>query len=281
MRVEATTLWRLSVRLAEIQKAGLHHHPLGRTAVREADKANAEYAARLKRRAAVLVPLCLLDGELGVLFTKRSATRVGSHKGHVSFPGGHMDAGETAREAALREYEEEVGLGLGPGLAATAALRPAATPPPPPSPPQLPSSSPWAGATCALGELPPVRAVTGTMVFPVVGVLGQKGGEVLSGAGLQDMGGLLRGPGALAPPCPEVELVFGVSVRELLDPAHRTEEDLGYRGAVPRFQVSTRPPIWGLTAYILDDVLRALTREGDGPGGADGGAGAGGGSGSV
>jgi hypothetical protein len=234
MRVEATTLWRLSMRLAEIQKAGSSHHPLGRTAVREADKANAEYAARLKRRAAVLVPLCLLDGELGVLFTKRSATRVGSHKGHVSFPGGHMEAGETAREAALREYEEEVGLGL-----ATAALRPAATPPPPPPPPpQLPLPAPWVGATCALGELAPVRAVTGTMVFPVVGVLGQKGGEVLSGAGLQDMGGLLCGPGALAPPCPEVELVFGVSVRELLDPAHRTEEDLGYRGgAVPRFQV--------------------------------------------
>ena len=33
-----------------------------------------------------------------------------NHKGEISFPGGRLDPGETAVQAALREAEEEVGL---------------------------------------------------------------------------------------------------------------------------------------------------------------------------
>ena len=46
-------------------------------------------------------------GEL--LLTER-AHHMRSHPGQVSFPGGSLDAGETPREAALREAHEEIGL---------------------------------------------------------------------------------------------------------------------------------------------------------------------------
>ena len=44
-----------------------------------------------------------------LLLTER-ATRMRSHPGQVSFPGGSVDPGETAAQAALREAEEETGL---------------------------------------------------------------------------------------------------------------------------------------------------------------------------
>jgi 8-oxo-dGTP pyrophosphatase MutT (NUDIX family) len=49
------------------------------------------------------------DGEAQVILTRRSS-RLRSHTGQVSFPGGRLDAGETALACALREAREEVGL---------------------------------------------------------------------------------------------------------------------------------------------------------------------------
>jgi len=65
------------------------------------------------RNSAVLVPLCFLAGEWRLLFEERTAgIRQG---GEVCFPGGFMDfrQGETPEEAAVRETEEELGLGAG------------------------------------------------------------------------------------------------------------------------------------------------------------------------
>jgi len=61
------------------------------------------------RPSAVLV--LLADGHNGaeVLLTRRS-NFLRNHSGEVSFPGGRLDPGETATEAALREANEEVGL---------------------------------------------------------------------------------------------------------------------------------------------------------------------------
>jgi 8-oxo-dGTP pyrophosphatase MutT (NUDIX family) len=61
------------------------------------------------RRAAVFVPLTNYCGEPAVIFTLRSA-HLSTHKGQVSFPGGHVDAGETSEQAALRETTEELGI---------------------------------------------------------------------------------------------------------------------------------------------------------------------------
>lgn len=64
-----------------------------------------------KRKAAVLVPLCNIDGRASLIYTLRTK-KVGTHKGQVSFPGGHIDVGETVPEAAVRELREELGLDL-------------------------------------------------------------------------------------------------------------------------------------------------------------------------
>jgi 8-oxo-dGTP pyrophosphatase MutT (NUDIX family) len=59
--------------------------------------------------SAVLVPLFEEDGETSVILTRRSS-RLRSHTGEVSFPGGRVDPGEAPLAAALREATEEIGL---------------------------------------------------------------------------------------------------------------------------------------------------------------------------
>jgi 8-oxo-dGTP pyrophosphatase MutT (NUDIX family) len=61
------------------------------------------------RPAAVLVPLFEEDGEVRVVLTVRS-DQLRSHRGEVALPGGRLEAGEDAVEAALREANEEVAL---------------------------------------------------------------------------------------------------------------------------------------------------------------------------
>ncbi|HJR51759.1 MAG TPA: CoA pyrophosphatase [Gemmatimonadales bacterium] len=68
-----------------------------------------------RRRAAVAE--VLLPDEAGrpcFLITRRAAT-LRKHGGQWALPGGRLDEGETAEQAALRELQEEVGLALDEG----------------------------------------------------------------------------------------------------------------------------------------------------------------------
>ncbi|MEE9347024.1 MAG: CoA pyrophosphatase [Robiginitomaculum sp.] len=62
-----------------------------------------------QRPAAVLFPLIERAGGYTVLLTTRPDT-MPSHAGQISFPGGRIERGESALEAALRETHEEVGI---------------------------------------------------------------------------------------------------------------------------------------------------------------------------
>jgi 8-oxo-dGTP pyrophosphatase MutT (NUDIX family) len=60
--------------------------------------------------AAVLIPLTRFGDEWHLLYTRRG-TKVETHKGQVSFPGGACDPGEkTPEQTALREVNEEIGI---------------------------------------------------------------------------------------------------------------------------------------------------------------------------
>ena len=62
------------------------------------------------KRSAVLLPLLTRAHTFpDVLFTLRS-DNLSTHRGQISFPGGRLDEGESAKEAALREMHEETGV---------------------------------------------------------------------------------------------------------------------------------------------------------------------------
>lgn len=63
----------------------------------------------VEARYAVLAPLIKLEDDLHLLYEIRSED-IGTQPGEVSFPGGKIEEGETAREAAIRETEEELGI---------------------------------------------------------------------------------------------------------------------------------------------------------------------------
>ena len=65
------------------------------------------------RRAAVAVTVYRGHAEAALMVTKRAGT-MREHSGQWALPGGRIDSGETADEAALRELYEEVNLSLSP-----------------------------------------------------------------------------------------------------------------------------------------------------------------------
>ncbi len=64
----------------------------------------------VSKRASVLIPLLESEGEIFLMLTRRSS-KMRSHPGQVSFPGGKQDScDEGSMHTALRETYEEIGL---------------------------------------------------------------------------------------------------------------------------------------------------------------------------
>mmetsp|Transcript_13252 Transcript_13252/g.34057 ORF Transcript_13252/g.34057 Transcript_13252/m.34057 type:complete len:325 (+) Transcript_13252:132-1106(+) len=188
-----------------------------------------EFERRSQRRAAILVPLLNVDGQASLLYTRRSGN-VGTHKHQVSFPGGHIDEGESVEAAAVRELCEEI-------LHGQDELRW-----------QLTSRGEGGGELLwgsedalrieVLGTGPVVRAITGTLCTCVVCFLS---GDIV------DSHGWTRNED-------EVDHVFTATIAHLQD--IRGEEDLRGR-TLPCFDSDHFPTrIWGLTAILTDALLR-------------------------
>ncbi|NUN16476.1 MAG: CoA pyrophosphatase [Myxococcales bacterium] len=160
------------------------------------------------KRAAVLIPLCCVQSQPSILFTRRS-DHVSTHKGQVSFPGGMVDDDDSSPvTTALREWEEELGVS--------------------------------ADFVEVLGMFHDVLSITGVAVTPIVGYLGD-----------------LEQLPPWAPNAHEIDSVFTLTLNELSDPALRSTQNLPHRGQIPVFSGGPAP-VWGLTAYILDEFLRAV-----------------------
>lgn len=97
-------------------------------------------SSRGRRHAAVLISLCNRNDVPSVLFTLRSM-KLSTHKGQVSFPGGHIESNESAVEAAIRETYEELGNDI--------------------------------GSIEILGVCQTIPSITGTLVTPILGFLNE------------------------------------------------------------------------------------------------------------
>lgn len=107
------SLISLRERLVERLAPASAWRPDGRPARSDFDlNPGAPRPGRTLRPAAVLVPIIAGPEGATVLMTRRSDS-LASHTGQIAFPGGRLDPGETAAQAALREAWEEVALDPG------------------------------------------------------------------------------------------------------------------------------------------------------------------------
>ncbi|EJU03626.1 hypothetical protein DACRYDRAFT_21151 [Dacryopinax primogenitus] len=202
------------------------------------------------QNAAVLVPLCNVNGNPGILFEVRGKLR--SHAGEVSFPGGRTDEeDDTFLATAIRETDEEIGVGPG----------------------QIEVLGTFGPAELSLWKLR-VHPFVG-FIYPTLERPELRPNEALPSIALS----------SLRPNPPEVSHIFHLTFREMFDPHRLRVHD--FRGYTPYWAIdvsdkveglglhwktlagqdelggSGRPggkglEIWGLTGWYLNVFLKRL-----------------------
>jgi hypothetical protein len=258
--------------LTRAQEARFAAAPSAAAAVKDRTKSNKH------RQAAVLMILASVNGQPGVIYTKR-ADHMSLHGGEISFPGGHFDDSDstdstgtgasppdqTLLDTALRESHEELL---------------------PPLPPPLENQSqPQRSNNLSLSLLQPphltvlgqtsrIPSLNGTPVTPFLAVLWPNLTVPIAAAASDDNddsttstttddGITSLGLQDYFPGNPqEVAAVFFVSLADL------TRQETSHVLPVNRFGVTRAPcylvaghgNLWGLTAYITQPVLHQLLR---------------------
>lgn len=190
--------------------------------------------------------LVSVDGRPSIVFTRRSETLT-LHALEISFLGGHHDAHQDASllQTALRETREEL-LGL-----------PVDTPPP------LPTSNTFASDLLdkiqIWGQATSIPSTKGTPVTPFFGILLSSEKPEEDETIIVDLQDPISNmfPGNPS----EVDLVFSIPLQELIkcETFHQLPQN--------RFGIVRAPlyptvygKIWGLTAFILQPLLRQILK---------------------
>ena len=185
-----------------------------------------------KRRCAVLVPFLERDGEVQILFERRSGGI--RQAGETCFPGGGAEPGESDTACALRETEEELG---------------------------IPQSE-----IQVLGRSDFLLTPAGVRVQPVLGVLSPQALDVLAPAPAE-VAEVFSIPLRFFRETPPA--VYAYAQEPVIQPdfpfaAVGVAPDYRFargRVEVPVWQYENRA-VWGITARILRSILRGLGPDG-------------------
>jgi nudix motif 8 len=192
-------------------------------------------------KAAVLVLLCTVNGEPSVVLTRRSS-RLSSHAGEISFPGGHYDARHDSHllDTALREAQEEL------------------APADPRYLEQLDEASDGQEGAEVDSNKPGL-----TMLGPTTSVPSLKGIPVKPFVAAILRQNFTHPISSVFPGDPsEVDLVFAMPVRQLLrtETTHELPQNRFGMVHAPLFPTPYGSDIWGLTAFILRPLLHKLLK---------------------
>jgi len=231
-----------------------------------------------KREAAILVPLCTVQGTPSLLFTRRSA-QLSSHASQISFPGGYYDeeldnhSGLKNRlvNTAVREMHEELQYDIQKlGINDHYHFAPLSSSEDNSQTQQHKQQSPQLPFLTILGQTQPVPSMRGSKVTPIIGAINY------------DLPLCTSEQFPTLFPCnpEEVDWIFTVPLRELMDketsePLRREEKD-GERVSEkkkddrqapwgPVFPVPENDgrkregdKIWGLTGIVLRPLLKTV-----------------------